>query len=75
MAGDRLLVAERAAMAAIISRWEWRVFSSESGAAKRALAALTPGPAEESDELYSEDPSAVMTAVHRVGLDGHTNTS
>ena len=62
-------------MAAIISRWEWRVFSSESGAAERALAALTPGPAEESDELYSEDPSAVMTAVHRVGLDGHTNTS
>jgi hypothetical protein len=34
-----------------------------------------PGPAEESDELYSEDPSAVMTAVHGVGLDGHTNTS
>jgi len=39
-------------MAAIISRWEWRVFSSESGAAERALTALTPGPAEESDELY-----------------------
>ena len=39
-------------MAAIIPRWEWRVFGSDFGAAEEALAALPPGPAEESDELY-----------------------
>ena len=39
-------------MAAIIPRWEWRVFGSDFGVAEEALAALPPGPAEESDELY-----------------------
>ena len=39
-------------MAAIIPRWEWRVFGSDFGAAEEALAALTPGPVKESDELY-----------------------
>jgi exopolyphosphatase / guanosine-5'-triphosphate,3'-diphosphate pyrophosphatase len=37
-------------MAAVIPRWEWRVFGSDFGAAEGALAA--PGPVEESDELY-----------------------
>jgi exopolyphosphatase/guanosine-5'-triphosphate,3'-diphosphate pyrophosphatase len=39
-------------MAAIIPRWEWRAFGEGLGAAEEALAALTPGPVEESDELY-----------------------
>jgi exopolyphosphatase / guanosine-5'-triphosphate,3'-diphosphate pyrophosphatase len=39
-------------MAAIIPRWEWRIFGSDFGAAEEALAALTPGPVKESDELY-----------------------
>ena len=39
-------------MAAIIPRWEWRVFGSEFGAAEEALAALPPWSVEESDELY-----------------------
>src|SRR5215203_904193 len=39
-------------MAAVIPRWEWRVFGTDLGAAEGALAALTPGPVEESDELY-----------------------
>jgi exopolyphosphatase / guanosine-5'-triphosphate,3'-diphosphate pyrophosphatase len=36
----------------IIPRWEWRSFGTNFGAAEAALAALTPGPVEESDELY-----------------------
>jgi exopolyphosphatase / guanosine-5'-triphosphate,3'-diphosphate pyrophosphatase len=39
-------------VATIIPRWEWRVFGTGLGAAEDALAALTPGPVEESDELY-----------------------
>ena len=39
-------------MATIIPRWEWRVFGDGFGAAEAAFAALTPGPVEESDELY-----------------------
>jgi exopolyphosphatase / guanosine-5'-triphosphate,3'-diphosphate pyrophosphatase len=39
-------------MSAIIPRWEWRTFGPGLGAAEDALAALTPGPVEESDELY-----------------------
>jgi exopolyphosphatase / guanosine-5'-triphosphate,3'-diphosphate pyrophosphatase len=39
-------------MAAIIPRWEWRVFGSDFGAAEGALAALPAGPVEASDELY-----------------------
>jgi exopolyphosphatase / guanosine-5'-triphosphate,3'-diphosphate pyrophosphatase len=39
-------------MATIIPRWEWRVFGAAFGAAEDAFAALTPGPVEESDELY-----------------------
>jgi exopolyphosphatase / guanosine-5'-triphosphate,3'-diphosphate pyrophosphatase len=39
-------------MATIIPRWEWRVFGEDLGAAEHALAALTPGPVEESDEHY-----------------------
>jgi exopolyphosphatase/guanosine-5'-triphosphate,3'-diphosphate pyrophosphatase len=38
--------------AVIISRWEWRVFGKGFGAAEDVFAGLTPGPAEESDELY-----------------------
>jgi exopolyphosphatase / guanosine-5'-triphosphate,3'-diphosphate pyrophosphatase len=36
----------------IIPRWEWRIFGTIPGAAEAALAASTPGPVEESDELY-----------------------
>jgi exopolyphosphatase/guanosine-5'-triphosphate,3'-diphosphate pyrophosphatase len=39
-------------VAGIIPRWEWRIFGAEFGAAEAALAASTPGPVEESDELY-----------------------
>jgi len=39
-------------MAAIIPRWEWRVFGKDLGVAEQAVAALTRGPAAESDELY-----------------------
>ncbi len=39
-------------MATIIPRWEWRVFGTGFGAAEDAFAALTPGPVEESDEVY-----------------------
>jgi exopolyphosphatase/guanosine-5'-triphosphate,3'-diphosphate pyrophosphatase len=52
MTSDRLLAAEDAAMAAIIPRWEWRVFGVGLEPAEQALATLTPGPVEESDELY-----------------------
>jgi exopolyphosphatase / guanosine-5'-triphosphate,3'-diphosphate pyrophosphatase len=41
-----------AAVAGIIPRWEWRVFGTGYGIAEDALAALSPGPVEESDELY-----------------------
>jgi exopolyphosphatase/guanosine-5'-triphosphate,3'-diphosphate pyrophosphatase len=40
------------ALVTIIPRWEWRSFGTNLGAAENALAALTPGPAEESYELY-----------------------
>jgi len=39
-------------MATIIPRWEWRVFGTGFGAAEDAFGALTPGPVEESEELY-----------------------
>jgi exopolyphosphatase / guanosine-5'-triphosphate,3'-diphosphate pyrophosphatase len=40
------------ALVTIIPRWEWRSFGADFGAAEDALAASTPGPIEESDELY-----------------------
>jgi exopolyphosphatase / guanosine-5'-triphosphate,3'-diphosphate pyrophosphatase len=39
-------------MTTIIPRWEWRVFGERLGAAEAALAELTAGPVEESEELY-----------------------
>jgi exopolyphosphatase/guanosine-5'-triphosphate,3'-diphosphate pyrophosphatase len=39
-------------MATVVPRWEWRVFGNDLGEAERAFAALAPGPAVESDELY-----------------------
>jgi exopolyphosphatase/guanosine-5'-triphosphate,3'-diphosphate pyrophosphatase len=39
-------------MTTIIPRWEWRVFGTGLGPAEQALAALAPGPVEESNELY-----------------------
>jgi exopolyphosphatase/guanosine-5'-triphosphate,3'-diphosphate pyrophosphatase len=39
-------------MAAIIPRWEWRVFGEDFGDAEQAVAGLARGPAVESDELY-----------------------
>jgi exopolyphosphatase / guanosine-5'-triphosphate,3'-diphosphate pyrophosphatase len=39
-------------VATIIARWEWRVFGAAFGAAEDAFAASTPGPVEDSDELY-----------------------
>ena len=44
-------------MAAIIPRWEWRAFGADFGAAEDAFAALTPGPVQESDELYLLSPA------------------
>jgi exopolyphosphatase/guanosine-5'-triphosphate,3'-diphosphate pyrophosphatase len=40
------------ALATIIPRWEWRSFGADVEGAEAALAAWTPGPVEESDELY-----------------------
>jgi exopolyphosphatase/guanosine-5'-triphosphate,3'-diphosphate pyrophosphatase len=54
-------------MATIIPRWEWRVFGDDLGAAEDALAALTPGPVVESDELYLLCPSDAIVKV-RGGL-------
>jgi exopolyphosphatase / guanosine-5'-triphosphate,3'-diphosphate pyrophosphatase len=39
-------------MATIVPRWEWRVFGDDLAEAEQAFAALAPGPAVESDELY-----------------------
>jgi exopolyphosphatase/guanosine-5'-triphosphate,3'-diphosphate pyrophosphatase len=39
-------------VAAIVPRWEWRVFGVGLGPAEEVLTALPPGPVEESDELY-----------------------
>ena len=39
-------------MAKIVPRWEWRTFGSQFGIAERRFAELTPGAAQESDELY-----------------------
>src|SRR4029434_7634883 len=36
----------------IIPRWEWRSFGADVAATEAVLAAWTPGPVEESDELY-----------------------
>jgi exopolyphosphatase / guanosine-5'-triphosphate,3'-diphosphate pyrophosphatase len=40
------------ALVTIIPRWEWRSLDADFGVAEAALAASTPGPVEESDELY-----------------------
>jgi hypothetical protein len=40
------------ALVTIIPRWEWRSFGTNLAAAEDVVAALTPGPVEESDELY-----------------------
>jgi exopolyphosphatase / guanosine-5'-triphosphate,3'-diphosphate pyrophosphatase len=39
-------------MATVVPRWEWRIFGDDLADAERAFAALAPGPAVESDELY-----------------------
>ena len=39
-------------MATVVPRWEWRIFGDDLAEAERAFAALAPGPAVESDELY-----------------------
>jgi exopolyphosphatase/guanosine-5'-triphosphate,3'-diphosphate pyrophosphatase len=39
-------------VATIIPRWEWRIFGADVAAAEAALAAWSPGPVQESDELY-----------------------
>jgi exopolyphosphatase / guanosine-5'-triphosphate,3'-diphosphate pyrophosphatase len=43
-------------MTTISPRWEWRSFGEGFGAAEAALAALTAGPPEESEELYLLSP-------------------
>jgi exopolyphosphatase/guanosine-5'-triphosphate,3'-diphosphate pyrophosphatase len=54
-------------VATIIPRWEWRVFGTDLGAAEDAFAALTPGPVQDSDELYLLCPSDAIVKV-RDGL-------
>lgn len=39
-------------MARIVPRWEWRTFGARFGIAEAAFAALTPGPPQESEEIY-----------------------
>jgi exopolyphosphatase/guanosine-5'-triphosphate,3'-diphosphate pyrophosphatase len=45
-------LAGSAASGTIIPRWEWRVFGQGVEAAESAFAGLSPGPVEETDELY-----------------------
>ena len=54
-------------MAKVISRWEWRVFGEDLGAAGDAVAALPPGPVVESEELYFLAPAGANVKV-RDGL-------
>jgi len=49
---DSVMTCGGAAVAGFITRWEWRIFGAEFGAAEAALAPSTPGLGEESDELY-----------------------
>ena len=39
-------------MATIVPRWEWRTFGARFGIAEARFAALTPGPTQESEEVY-----------------------
>jgi exopolyphosphatase/guanosine-5'-triphosphate,3'-diphosphate pyrophosphatase len=39
-------------VARIVPRWEWRTFGARFGIAEAAFAALTPGPPQESEEIY-----------------------
>jgi exopolyphosphatase / guanosine-5'-triphosphate,3'-diphosphate pyrophosphatase len=39
-------------VAAIVSRWEWRAFGADLGAAEAVLAGSALGPVQESEELY-----------------------
>ena len=55
-------------MAAIIPRWEWRTFGAGLRAAENAFAALTPGPVEESDELYLLSAAEVATVFDALGV-------
>jgi exopolyphosphatase / guanosine-5'-triphosphate,3'-diphosphate pyrophosphatase len=52
-----------AAVAGIVPRWEWRVFGTGFGVAEDALAGLTPGRVEESDELYLLSAAAANVKV------------
>jgi exopolyphosphatase/guanosine-5'-triphosphate,3'-diphosphate pyrophosphatase len=51
----------------IIPRWEWRVFGDGFETAEAVFAELTPGPVEETEELYLVSPADVTVKV-RFGL-------
>jgi exopolyphosphatase / guanosine-5'-triphosphate,3'-diphosphate pyrophosphatase len=55
-------------MGAIIPRWEWRAFGQGFEAAESVFAGLTPGPVEESDEIYLLSAAAGTTIKIRFDL-------
>jgi exopolyphosphatase / guanosine-5'-triphosphate,3'-diphosphate pyrophosphatase len=56
-------------MAEVIPRWEWRVFGTGYSSAERALAALTPEPVEETDEIYLVGPAENNVKIRNALLD------
>src|SRR3954452_10960280 len=56
------------AMAAIVPRWEWRVFGEDIEPAESRLAALAPERVRESDEVYLLAPGSDASVKVRDGL-------
>ena len=69
MSGSGGDLAGGADVVTIIPRWEWRVFGQGFVAAENILAGSTPGPAEESDELYLLFPAAAIVKIRYDLLD------
>jgi exopolyphosphatase/guanosine-5'-triphosphate,3'-diphosphate pyrophosphatase len=55
-------------VATIVPRWEWRTFAASFGDADRRLRELSPGPVNESDELYFLSPHGDANVKIRDGL-------
>ena len=55
-------------MPAVTPRWEWRTFAESLGDAERRFGELTPGPVQESDELYLLSPNCDGSVKVRDGL-------
>jgi len=55
-------------MHTIVSRWEWRTFGTDFGAAEATFAALEPELTQESDEVYLLSPGTDAAVKIRAGL-------